>query len=76
MLCNNLFNLTYKANILPIKLLHTLLGNSQVPVEQGNPNTCAEVKLCLFFISFSSRLDSRLSISAPRRKVPACLTTV
>ena len=55
MLCNNLFNLTYKANILPIKLLQTLLGNSQVPVEQGNPNTCAEVKLCLFFISFSSR---------------------
>ena len=49
MLCNNLIDLTYKANFLPIKLLQTLLGNSKGPVEQGNPNTCAEVKLCLFF---------------------------
>ena len=48
MLCNNLFDLTYKANFLPIKLLQTLLGNSKGPVEQGNRNTCAEVKLCLF----------------------------
>ena len=55
MLCNNLFDLTYKANFLPIKLLQTFLGNLKGPVELGNPNTCAEVKLCLFFISFSSR---------------------
>ena len=25
-----------------------LLGNSKGPVELGNPNICAEVKLCLF----------------------------
>ena len=28
----------------------TLLGNPRGPVEQGNPNICAEVKLYLFFI--------------------------
>ena len=28
----------------------TGLGNPKRPVELGNPNTCAEAKLCLFFI--------------------------
>ena len=27
----------------------TLLWNPRGSIEQGNPNTCAEVKLCLFF---------------------------
>ena len=30
----------------------TLFGNSKGPVELGNPNTCAETKLCLNFILF------------------------
>ena len=28
----------------------TVLGNLKEAVEQGKPNTCTEVKLCLFFI--------------------------
>ena len=28
----------------------TLFGNPEGPVELGNPNTCAETKLCLNFI--------------------------
>ena len=27
-----------------------LLGNPREPVELGNPNTCAEVKLCYYFL--------------------------
>ena len=30
----------------------TLFGNPKGPVELGNPNTCAETKLCLNFILF------------------------
>ena len=33
-------------------LSQTLLGNPKGPVELGNPNTCAETKLCLNFILF------------------------
>ena len=33
----------------------TLLGDPRGPVELGNPNTCAEVKLCLFL--FTSALE-------------------
>ena len=33
-------------------LSQTLFGNPKVPVELGNPNTCAETKLCLNFILF------------------------
>ena len=30
----------------------TLFGNPKGPVELGNPNTCAETRLCLNFILF------------------------
>ena len=33
----------------------TLLGNPNGPVQLGNPNICAEVKLCVFFIDSVSR---------------------
>ena len=33
-------------------VLQTLFGNPKRPVELGNPNTCAETKLCLNFILF------------------------
>ena len=33
-------------------LSQTLFGNPKEPVELGNPNTCAETKLCLNFILF------------------------
>ena len=33
-------------------LSQTLFGNPKGPVELGNPNTCAETKLCLNFILF------------------------
>ena len=33
-------------------LTQTLFGNPKGPVEQENPNTCAETKLCLNFILF------------------------
>ena len=36
-------------------LSQILLWNPRGPVEQGNPNTCAEVKPCLFFIYADSR---------------------
>ena len=40
-------------NLLLIYLLsQTLFGNPKGPVELGNPNTCAETKLCLNFILF------------------------
>ena len=32
-----------------------LFGNPKGPAELGNPNTCAETKLCLNFILFDSR---------------------
>ena len=34
------------------RLSQTLFGNPKGPVELGNPNTCAETKLCLNFILF------------------------
>ena len=37
-----------------IPLSYNLLGNPKGPVEQGNQNTCTEVKLYLFFY-FGSR---------------------
>ena len=30
----------------------TLFGNPKGPVDQGNPNTCAETKLCLILFLF------------------------
>ena len=33
-------------------LSQILFGNPKGPVQQGNPNTCAETKLCLNFILF------------------------
>ena len=33
-------------------LSQTLFGNPKGAVELGNPNTCAETKLCLNFILF------------------------
>ena len=33
-------------------LSQTLFGNPKGPVEQGNPNTCAETNLCRNFILF------------------------
>ena len=33
----------------------TLLGNPKGPIELGNPNICAEAKLCLFL--FTSALE-------------------
>ena len=36
-------------------LLQTLFGNPKEPVEQGNPNTCAETKLCLILFYSGSR---------------------
>ena len=35
-----------------MSLSQTLFGNPKGPVELGNPNTCAETKLCLNFILF------------------------
>ena len=35
-----------------LELSQTLFGNPKGPVELGNPNTCAETKLCLNFILF------------------------
>ena len=31
-------------------IVTTLLGDLKRPFELGNPNTCAEVKLCCFFM--------------------------
>ena len=36
-------------------LSQTLFGNPKGPVEQGNPNTCAETKLCLILFYSGSR---------------------
>ena len=38
--------------LLLSSLSQTLFGNPKGPVELGNPNTCAETKLCLNFILF------------------------
>ena len=38
-----------------VKIVTTLLGNLKGPVELGNSNTCAKVKLCLFL--FTSALE-------------------
>ena len=35
-----------------LEVSQTLFGNPKGPVELGNPNTCAETKLCLNFILF------------------------
>ena len=35
-----------------LQMSQTLLLNPRGPIEQGNPNTCAEVKLCLFLHLF------------------------
>ena len=45
----------HKCHFPSLSLSETLLGNPRGPVEQGNPNTCAEVKLCLFFIYSDSK---------------------
>ena len=34
------------------QMSQTLFGNPKGPVELGNPNTCAEIKLCLNFLFF------------------------
>ena len=38
--------------IIIATMSQTLFGNPKGPVELGNPNTCAETKLCLNFILF------------------------
>ena len=38
-----------------LEMSQILLGNPRGPVKQGNPNTFAEVKLCLLFIYSGSR---------------------
>ena len=40
------------SRVLKMWLSQTLFGNPKGPVELGNPNTCAETKLCLNFILF------------------------
>ena len=42
----------------------TLFGNPKGPVELGNPNTCAETKLCLilFYSGSRSSLDMSLTV--------------
>ena len=47
-ICN--FFASYPKIMLAISTAHdcqTLFGNPKGPVELGNPNTCAETKLCL-----------------------------
>ena len=39
-----------KREFLGFSGVTTLLGYPKGPVELGNPNTCAEVKLCFFFM--------------------------
>ena len=61
-------------------LLQTLLGNRKGPVELDNPNTCAEVKVCLFiFIRLDINLPKLVfqmsqnfrTISAPKLRIIA-----
>ena len=40
------------AELVIIRVSMTLFGNPRGPVELGNPNICAETKLCLNFILF------------------------
>ena len=47
----------------PICVSQALFGNPKEPVELGNPNTCAETKLCLNFILFYSGSRSSLAMS-------------
>ena len=53
--CKSLFS-TLKQNLnlsrTSPQMSQTLFGNPKGPVELGNPNTCAETKLCLNFILF------------------------
>ena len=66
---SNVFNCTYVNDcqitifaiyVLDIKLyfmiVTTLLKNLKGPVDLGNPNTCAEAKLCLFYAGFRNSL--------------------
>ena len=43
-------------------LSQTLFGNPKGPVELGNPNTCAETKLCLILIYSDSRSSPAMSL--------------
>ena len=40
----------------------TLFGNPKGPVEIGNPNTCAETKLCLILFYYGSRNSLAMSL--------------
>ena len=42
----------------------TLFGNPKGPVELGNPNTCAETKLCLNLFYSGSRSSLAMSLTA------------
>ena len=46
----------YELDVLQFQCVsQTLFGNPKGPVEQGNPNTCAETKLCLILFYSGSR---------------------
>ena len=45
-------NRTFHELVREMGVSQTLFGNPKGPVELGNPNTCAETKLCLNFILF------------------------
>ena len=58
--------------VFNIYLSQTLFGNPKGPVELGNPNTCAETKLCLNFILFrlkKSAMNLKLLYSWFERKL-------
>ena len=46
------WNRNHRENFSTPEVSQTLLGNPKGSVELGNPNTCAETKLCLNFILF------------------------
>ena len=45
-----------------MQVSQTLFGNPKGPVELGNPNTCAETKLCLILFYSGSRSISATSL--------------
>ena len=45
-----------------IWLSQTLFGNPKKPVELGNPNTCAETKLCLILFYSGSRSSLAMNL--------------
>ena len=56
-------SITGKGRKLPAcPLSQTLFGNPKEPVELGNPNTCAETKLCLILFYSGSRSSLAMSL--------------